>query len=231
MDLQETLVEDWRLQWPFRLLVAGSSGCGKTTLLVRLVSKSAEVMSRTPTSILLFYAHMQDAYQELKSGAPCPVVMFPGGPSETLKTKPGTLVIVDDMQSSHSEEMAAWFTRKSHHFDSSVVYLVQNIFDKTPHHRTVSLNSSHIVLFRNPRDSSQVHHLDKQVFPGSNGLLSTAYDMATRDAAHSYIVVDFNQSTPRHFRLRNTLFPLDDFPNAYAYVLEGDLPVQEDIST
>ena len=37
-------------------------------------------------------------------------------------------------------------------------------FDRTPHHRTISLNATYLVLFRNPRDASQVEHLARQVF-------------------------------------------------------------------
>ena len=178
-------------------------------------------MTRTPRVILLFYAHMQEAYERIKDSALCSIQFIKGGPPNDLKTKPGTLLIVDDLQSSHSEEMLAWFTKKSHHMDTSVIYLVQNIFDRTPSHRTISLNATHIVLFKNPRDASQVTHLDKQVFPGAGGFLTEAYRTVTGDKPHSYIVIDFNQSTPEHFRLRNTLFLLSDFPNALAIVKGG----------
>ena len=214
----EGLVEDYRLPWPFRMLIAGSSGSGKTTLLNRFIANTEETMARNPRVVLIFYAHMQETYGKIKDSAPCPVVFIKGGPPDDLKTKPGTLVVVDDLQSSHSEEMVAWFTKKAHHMDTSVIYLVQNVFDRTPSHRTISLNATHIVLFKNPRDSSQVTHLDKQVFPGSDGFLTKAYRAVTGDKPHTYIVIDFNQSTPEYFRLRNTLFPLSDFPNSYAIV-------------
>lgn len=217
---------DLRLRWPFRMLVAGGSGSGKTTLTTKLVARAGEVMSRRPSQIVLFYTHMQDAYSRLAETADCPVKLLSGDKHFTpqMKTPAGTLLIVDDMQATHGDEVASWFTRKSHHHDSSIVYLVQNVFDKTPTHRTISLNATYIVLFKNPRDSSQVTHLDRQVYPGSGGLLTAAYRDATEGAPHSYIVADFNQSTPDNFRLRNTLFPIEDFPNAYAYssaVTEG----------
>lgn len=210
--------EDTRLKWPFRILIAGSSGSGKSTLMVKLVERADEAMTRTPTRIHLFFAHMQDAYVRLSEVAPCPVQLHEGGPSEDFSTPPGTLVIIDDLQATHAPIVSAWFTRKSHHMDSSVMYLVQNVFDKSPHHRTISLNATYIVLFKNPRDASQVSHLDRQVYPGGDGLLTRAYRAVTRDRPHAYIVADFNQSTPELYRLRNTLFPLEDFPHAYAFV-------------
>jgi hypothetical protein len=216
-----TMAADVRMKWPFRLLVAGCSGCGKTTLVARVIAKATEAMTRRPDKVIVYYAHMQKAYEKLRKEAPCPVAFFHGGPEEDLKTTPGTLIVVDDLQASHAEEMAAWFTRKSHHLDTSVIYLVQNVFDKTPFHRTISLNATHIVLFKNPRDGSQVGHLDRQVFQGERaGLLTEAYGAATEGKPHSYVVVDFDQNTPADFRLRNSLLPISDFPNAYAYVYE-----------
>jgi hypothetical protein len=210
---------DLRLQWPFRMLVAGSSGCGKSTLTTRVVAQAENIMTRAPSLILVFYSHMQDAYRELQRVAKCPVKLLDGQKNLTpsLKTAPGTLVIVDDMQATHAEIVSAWFTRKSHHMDSSIMYLVQNVFDKSIHHRTISLNATYIVLFKNPRDGSQVSHLDRQVYPGSGGLLTAAYRDATGSRPHSYIVADFNQATPELYRLRNTLFPHVDFPHAYVY--------------
>ena len=95
---------------------------------------------------------------------------------------------------------------------------MQNVFDRTPHHRTISLNATYLVLFRNPRDASQVEHLVRQVFPTDSRRLTAAYKDATVDTAHSYLVMDFNQDTPDDFRLRNTLFPVWDFPHAFAYL-------------
>ena len=75
----------------------------------------------------------------------------------------------------------------------------------------------YIILFKNPRDTSQVIHLDKQVCPNSNGRLTRAYKDVTKGKPHAYILIDFNQSTPDEFLICSTLFQQRDFPNAYAY--------------
>jgi len=51
-----------------------------------------------------------------------------------------------------------WFTRKS-----SVVYVVQNLFDRDKYHKTISLNVHYPVLFNNPRDKSQIEVLSRQL--------------------------------------------------------------------
>ena len=177
-------------------------------------------MTRSPSKIIIFYNHMQEAYKDIQRISPCPVKLLYGAGNLTpqFKTTPGTLVVIDDMHATHSNIVSEWFTRKSHHMDSSVIYLVQNVFDKSVLHRTINLNATHIVLFKKPRDGSQVTHLDKQVFPGGGGLLTAAYRDITQNIRHSYVVADFNQATPDSLRIRDTLFPHDDFPNAFAYV-------------
>ena len=137
--------------------------------------------------------------------------------TKQLTMKPGNLVIIDDMQATHAYLLSAWFTHKSHHYDTSIIHLVQNFFDKDHSHRTIGLNATYIVLFKNPRDMSQVSHLDKQVYPGGNGLLTAAYHNAAAARDHSYMVIDFNQATPEKFPLHNTLFPDEEFPEALAY--------------
>lgn len=145
-----------------------------------------------------------------------------GPPPDDMATKPGSVVVVDDLQGSHVTVLSEWFTKKSHHQDTSIIYLVQNVFDKTPVHRTISLNANYLVLFKNPRDSSQIVHLSKQVFPGRSKVMIDAYRQITRTRAHSYLLVDFKQDTPNLFRLRSSLFPEE----AVVYVDENDIEAE-----
>ena len=135
---------------------------------------------------------------------------------EQLTTEPGTLGIVDNIQATHAHLVNTLFKRKFHHYDTYIIHL-QNIFDKEPSHRTISLNATYIILFKNMRKISQVSHLDKQVYPGGNGLLRATYPDTTNLRAHSYMVIDFNQAMPKKFCLCNTLSPNKDFLDVFAY--------------
>ena len=215
---------DLRLQWPFAVLMAGSSGSGKTTLMSKIVCNPDRSMTRVPERVLIYYSHDQDAYRELLERSPRPVTLIKGSVPEDLETDPGTLLIVDDLQSSDVKTLAKWFTVKCHHNDTSLIYMVQNLFDRTPEHRTVSLNASHIVLFKSPRDSSQIVHLAKQVYPKNPRFLMEAYAAFTQGRPHSYIVIDFKQGTDERHRLRSTLLPYDDFP-AYGFASRPDFDI------
>jgi len=58
------------------------------------------------------------------------------------------------------------FTKTSHHMEVSVLYLTQNIFYGEKQNRTIGLNAHYLVLFKNPRDATQVSHLARQMYPG-----------------------------------------------------------------
>ena len=108
----------------------------------------------------------------------------------------------------------------------SVVYLVQNVFEKTAEHRTISLNAHYMVIFKNPRDSSQITHLARQMFPQNAKLMIDAYKEAT-SRPHSHLVVDLTQATPDLFRLRDALLPHSDVCKSYVYVDDCHLDAEK----
>ena len=83
-----------------------------------------------------------------------------------------------------------------------MIYITQNIFDKSPQNRTISLNAHYLVLFKNPRDKSQVEILGRQL---SMPHLTSAYHEATR-VAHGYLMVNLSPQIPDELRLRSQLF-------------------------
>ena len=92
------------------------------------------------------------------------------------------------------------FTKKSHHCNMSVVYLLQNLFSKGKEHRTINLNAQYMVLFKNPRDTTVVSHLAKQMYPGDVRYMQEAFKEAT-SRPYGYLLVDLKHETPEHLRL------------------------------
>jgi hypothetical protein len=106
--------------------------------------------------------------------------------------------------------MAELFTVISHHFRVSVFLLTQNLFVQSPVYRNISLNTTYIACFRNPRDLSQIGSLAKQVAPGNGKYVVAAYHKAT-EAPHSYMLFDFHQRTPDIIKVRSNILR-SDFP-------------------
>ena len=115
-------------------------------------------------------------------------------------------LVFDDIIESQANTIQSWYTRLSHHLNASVICLVQNLFDKQI--RTISVNSSYLIVFRNPRDQSSIKILASQIYPHYTEFLYDAYTRATR-APHGYLVIDLNQQTPEELRFRHSVFSKD----------------------
>ena len=109
----------------------------------------------------------------MENGNPCMtpylgMVEFREGLTDlnALNTKKQTLIIIDDLMTETDKSVSNLFTKGSHHRNLSVLHLVQNVFDKNKHTRTIILNAHYLVIFKNPRDASQITHLAKQMYPG-----------------------------------------------------------------
>ena len=62
------------------------------------------------------------------------------------------LIIID--MAEMDERVTALFTQKNHQRNTSVLYIVQNLFPQNKESCTISLNSQYTVVFTNPRDAS-----------------------------------------------------------------------------
>lgn len=187
----------------FTMVVAGPSRSGKTEFVKQLVRSKNEVIEPPPQKVVWCYREWQKAYESLQGQ----VKFVKDIPSddEMLVSDLTTrhLLVFDDMMGGKNDEyIVDWFTRKAHHRNTSVVYITQNVFDRSTHHRTISLNAHYLVLFKNPRDKSQVDVLSRQLkLPSMNH----AYQDAT-SRPHGYLVVDMTPTTPDALRLRTDVF-------------------------
>ena len=112
------------------------------------------------------------------------------------------------------ERVTNFFTTKKHHCNTSVIYLVQNLFLKNKESRTISLNTQYIVMFKNPRDVSQMTTLAKQMYPGRVKFVQDAFADAT-STHYGYILVDLQQDNPEDLRLRTSILPDDAMQYIY----------------
>jgi len=187
---------------PFTCIVSGPTGCGKTSFVLRLVDNVDTMIAPTPDKIIYYFTEYQSIFDRY------PHVIFRQGvpKSDEIEDMRNALVILDDMMTEVDQKILNIFTRGSHHREISIIFMVQNFFNKNKHMRTISLNAQYIVLFKNPRDNSQFAHLARQLYPHNYRFAVDAYKNSTQDA-FGYLLIDLRNEQDEELRLRTHVFP------------------------
>jgi len=68
------------------------------------------------------------------------------------------------MDSAYSRKFSELFTKGLHHRIISLVLITHNVFHQGPSSRDISLSSKYTVVFKNPRDKTQIVQLARQVY-------------------------------------------------------------------
>ena len=171
-----------------------------------------------PEKIIWCYGIYQPAYEEMQRTIPN-LTFIEGVPSDLesmINPSIRNLVVLDDLMQdlSNNERITSLFTKGCHHRNLSVIFLLQNIFHRGKELRDMSLNCHYLILFKSPRDSSQISHLAKQMFPGNVKYMQESFQDAT-SKPYGYLLCDLKPETPIDFRLRSHVFPGE---TQYTYV-------------
>ena len=142
-------------------MVVGSTQSGKTQLVLELIRRSSFIHS-PPERIVWCFGCYQDLFRTVDS-----VEFVEGVPDMKILDggKKKTLLIIDDLMSETDTRVTKIFEKGSHHLNCSVIYISQNLFIKGKKNRNICLNTHYLVLFQNPKDSAQMVHLGRQIFP------------------------------------------------------------------
>lgn len=118
----------------------------------------------------------------------------------------GTIIVLDDlMTSAYTKPVCELFTKGSHHRNLSIILITQNIFHQGKYCRDISLNCKYLVLFKNPRDKSQILPLARQVFPDNPSSFVRIYKDATRKP-FGYLFLDLTQTANDLLRFQTDIF-------------------------
>ena len=99
-----------------------------------------------------------------------------------------------------SKTLANIFNKGAHHKNLTVMYFVQNVYNKTRNHRTVSLNTHYNVVFCNERDASQFRALAYQIYPNDAKWLLDVFEDATKEL-FGYLIFDHHPTSCRDMRV------------------------------
>lgn len=206
---------DIRFRHPFTCCVCGPTRSGKTEWVKRLVTNVNSLVCPEPVKILWCYKEYQPSYDDL---AYVPnLELIEGLPDwHTLKQSINVpkLIIFDDFmcELSKKEDLTKLFTRGAHHWNCSLIHILQNAFYNNM--RTARINTHYLVLLRSVSDKLQVQTLARQLFPENPKYFKESFDDAT-SCPYGYLVVDLSPESNDEVRLRTCIFPGEI---CYAYV-------------
>jgi hypothetical protein len=205
---------DLRLYHPFTFLIAGPTQAGKSKFVVTLLQKGLECINTDFDSILWCYSEWYPDIPEVKDK-----IIYQKG-LDDLEREDNSLprlIVIDDLLNECDNTVVKLFTRGSHHTNTSVIFITQNIFHQSKGQRDISLNSHYITVFKNPRDAAQILHLARQIYPSNPKFIQEVYIDATK-RPHGYLLFDLTQRTPDKYRIRTNIFGEEKpgYPIVYA---------------
>ena len=181
--------------------------------MTRLLRHASTMMDPPPEKMTWCYGEWQSAYASMN----IPNLQFEEGllNASLFDHKRRNLVVIDDLMAETNGRVTNLFTKNSHHSNTSVLYLVHKLFPKNKESRTISLNAQYMVVFKIPRDMSQITPLARHMYPGCVKFVQEAFKDATM-VPYGYLLIDLKQDTREDLSLCTTIFPED--PIQYVYL-------------
>ena len=90
------------------------------------------------------------------------------------------------------------------HKRSDVNYVKHNLFQQSCWSQAIDLNTSHIILFKPPRDIQQLEHLGRQL--NLTKFLRSCYELATKDT-YGHLITDLDPRTSDCLRYFSNITP------------------------
>lgn len=206
---------DMRFKTPSAFVLGGVSQSGKTTFTLNMLRYIDQLFDKPERkqNIIFYYHQWQSLYENFRQENivkhwinKLPTEDDVKERTLLYKDKGGSIIVIDDFAQELNKGVATIFSELVHHTNSVVILLTQNIFSKNIYFRDISLNSTYVILFKNPRDSLQIVNFARQFSPGKNPYIVQAYKEATK-SAYSYLLFDLHQSTRDDLRVRSNVLP------------------------
>ena len=196
---------------PFTLILSGSTGSGKTEWLMRFLKNVSVMVEPPPRKILYCYGEINNNILSLMSSG---IETHNGVPDvKTIKDqeKPLLLILDDLMLNVGNEFLDLLFTRGSHNWNTSVIFVTQSLYGRNI--KTARANAHYLVLMRNPSGQLQTRTIGTQLFPRKLDYFMEAYNDATK-VPFSYLMINMHPNALESERLTSNIFP-DETPVVY----------------
>lgn len=189
-----------------RIVLVGSSGSGKSQFISEIL-KNPRLYINGLVSEIRYCCSNKDFVPEFISHIPN-VKIYEGVELNELKN--GTVLILDDlMLQASSKDVVNLFTADARHRNITTFFVLHNLFPKTPEARTITLNATHFIIFRNLRDRLSFSQFSRQLTPHWREL-QNIYETLGREPFNP-LVIDLRQTSINPLRFKSDILNPEQF--------------------
>lgn len=220
IDMERRITQgELQVKSPGRVIISGATGCGKSYLAKYIIDHRDIIFDKKIHKVIILYGCWQPLYNTILIAHP-DVIFIENYPEDFHKylSPPECmdLVLVDDLLEIvlNSVRFCKEFLKFSHHLGFNLLLISQNMFYPAKYTRTINLQCSGMVLFKNPSDNLFLRYISQRIFPGKrNGVfLQEAFKTETGEGKHKYIYIDLDPGCRDDLRVRNKIYPDNDSP-------------------
>ena len=183
------------------MAVVGPSGSGKTDLILKMLTSNTFYPKFT--SIIYFYQHEQPKYQQIEKQLNIQFQKFSN--FDVISNLEDCLLIFDDScEDIFNDKEFSKLATAGRHKKLSVIYVKHNLFQQSKWSRTIDLNTTHIIIFKSPRDIQQVSFIGRQL--DNTNFLKESYELATKEP-YGHLLIDLDPNTSEALRFCSNIVP------------------------
>ena len=159
------MVKMFHFQAPTTAIISGGTGTGKSHLMKEIILNKS-IKPKPATIYWICQVRNPKFEHDLKDQ-----VTFMEGIPESIKelvnTPEHTLLILDDCMSvlGNRDDILELYTVGSHHWNTTVFSLVQNLYFYGRHGVSIRRNKHYAILLNSPTDANEVMTMSRQMFP------------------------------------------------------------------
>jgi hypothetical protein len=197
-------VVDTKLEKPFRIIIAGASGCGKTELTRQLLD-SYHFASPFDKIVYIYPDYLDDIPVEFE-----PIVEYQQGIQDIeyfSRLPKNSLLVFDDMMTEcgKSLEIMKLFSVVARKKNISIIFLVQNVYDSSRQFRNIRLNATGFFLFNFYAANDVNLRLLRDL--GLKNVVSKKMISKIYSEKYKYIYIDIHPNKHSQFdRVRGNIF-------------------------
>ena len=171
------------------MALVGSGGSGKTRLIYLMLA--SPTFSPPIGKFFYFYREYQPLFQEMSERLN--IEFIPCLDFEMIKNFGKLLLVFDDSyEEIYHEQAFVELAVAGRHRKLHCIFVKHNLFHQSKWSRTIDLNTTHVILFKSPRDLQQIDHFGRQL--KQMDFIREAYQRATT-RPFGHLLIDFDPKT------------------------------------